>query len=310
MHAMNTERPDLNLLIVFNAVASTQSVTAAAKLLSLSQPAVSHALNRLRDILDDPLFVRSKAGFLPTPRAKALTGQVREIVNAAQSVFETEKFDPGKIERRFCIGASDYSSMTLIPGLIREFRRLAPKATLDIVAAGKDSFAQLAAGELDCTYWGSIQPELPWHGQSLFSEHLVGMIARNHPLAPKLKKRSITLDEYLAFPHASVSLRDPRRNPVDAELARLGRTRKVGVISQSFAANMASLSGNDLIASLPSRLVPMAPRFNLLVFKLPIKLADYSYWLVWHRRTDADSAMSWFRDLTVRCVPPLGRVRR
>ncbi len=96
MHAMNTERPDLNLLIVFNAVASTQSVTAAAKLLSLSQPAVSHALNRLRDILDDPLFVRSKAGFLPTPRAKALTGQVRENCECGSICLRDRKIRPGK----------------------------------------------------------------------------------------------------------------------------------------------------------------------------------------------------------------------
>lgn len=304
---MNNERPDLNLLIVFNAVAGTGSVTAAAEQLSLSQPAVSHALNRLRAILHDPLFVRGKSGFMPTPRAEALAGRVREIVSAAQSVFEVEKFDPRKTTRRFCIGASDYSSLTLIPDLVREFRRLAPRATLDVASAGGESLAQLASGELDCTYWGSIQPETPWRGQNLFSEHLVGMIACSHPLAAKARRRSVTLDDYLSFPHAVVSLKDPRRNPVDAELARLGRAREIGLVSQSFSANMAALSGDDLIASLPSRLAPMAARHGLVRFDLPFELSSYSYWLVWHHRTDTDQAMSWFRELVIQCVQAAGR---
>jgi DNA-binding transcriptional LysR family regulator len=294
---MNNSRPDLNLLVVFDAVATSRSVSLAAKRLSLSQPAISHALNRLRDQLGDPLFLRRKAGFLPTPRAEAMIGPVRDILSAAGMVLSARQFNAETSERRFRVGASDYASLTLVPSLVKAFRSRARRAALDVLSVGNLTLEQIEAGEIDCTFWGANAPGPPWRSSALFSERLLGMVAHSHPLATKASNQSVTLDEYLAYPHIVVSLRDSRPNPVDAALAAIGRSRNVGVITQSFAANMASLTGSDLIASLPSRLAPIARGQGIMTFDLPLKLTDYNYSLVWHSRADADPAMAWFRQL-------------
>ncbi|MFZ6874204.1 LysR family transcriptional regulator [Undibacterium sp. Di27W] len=301
---MNIARPDLNLLVIFDAVASKGSVSKAAEQLALSQPAVSHALNRLRYLLDDPLFVRSKSGFLPTPRALAMIGPVRDILSAAGFVLSGHAFDPKTSKHVFRIGSSDYSNTTLIPALVQACRVAAPNITLDIIPAGKTSYEQLAAGELDCSFWASHAPELPWRSSHLFSEHLVGMVANTHPLARKSRKQGISLDEYLAYPHIIVSLRDPGKNPVDDALAQLGRSRTIRVVTQSFSTNMASLAGSDLIASLPSRLSDDARRQNIVMFDLPLELVSYDYMLAWHRRTDTDPAAIWLRMLIEQVALP------
>ena len=275
MHEMNSDRPDLNLLVVFDAIASTGSVTAAAERLALSQPAVSHALNRLRDVLGDPLFVRGKVGLRPTPRAQAMTADVRAILAAAGAVFAQAAFDPATTQRRFRIGASDYSSLTLLPRLGRDFCAAAPQATLDVLPVGKTTLAQLEAGDVDCTFWGAAPPPSPWVAQLLYRESLIGMLSRAHPLARSLPGQAVTLDDYLANPHAAVSLRDPSINPVDAALAAIGRTRRVALVSQSFAGIMAALPGSSLIASLPTKLAPAARREGLVTFDLPLNLLGY-----------------------------------
>jgi DNA-binding transcriptional LysR family regulator len=302
---MNNSRPDLNLLVIFDAVASTRSVTAAAERLALSQPAVSHALNRLRDTLGDQLFVRGKSGLLPTPRAQAMAAPVRAVLDAAGAVFAAGVFDAATSVRRFAIGASDYATMTIIPALVREFCSLAPLATLDVLPVGKAILPQLEAGEMDCTFWGAAPPPPPWQARPLYAERLTGMIARGHPLARGLPEQPVTLENYLAFPHAIVSLRNPGKNPVDTALEALGLRRNIAVVTQSFAGVMAALPGSHLIAALPAKLAPAARRQGIVTFDLPLDLSDYEYSLVWHRRADADPALAWFRGLVLRAAAEL-----
>lgn len=295
MHEMNERRPDLNLLAVFDAVAACGSVTGAAERLALSQPAVSHALNRLRDLIGDPLFVRGRRGLQPTPRAEAMRAPVREILAASSAILAGAPFAPESSERRFRVGVSDYASLTLVPPLIRALRTLAPRATFETRAVGPTTFAELEGGELDCAFWGADPPGSRWRAARLFSERLIGVIADDHPLARRVKTTgAIGLDDYLAFPHVVVSIGARGANPVDLALAALGRSRAVAVVTQSFAANMEALHGSDLIASVPSRLT-LSAQPGLSVFELPLALADYDYTLLWHARTDADSASAWLR---------------
>ena len=292
---MNEKRLDLNLLAVFDAVAASGSVTGAAERLSLSQPAVSHALNRLRALTGDPLFVRSRRGLAPTPRAEAMRAPVRDILSASAAVLSNAAFVPADSERRFRVGASDYASLTVIPALARTCRSSALRIRLEMRPVERTTLAELESGELDCAFWGADPPGPPWRMSRLFVERLIGMIAEDHPLAGRLKAGNrMTLDDYLAYPHVSVSMRAPGGSPVDSALAALGRSRMVGVVTQSFAANMESLRRTDLIASIPSRLALDAPG-GLLTFQLPLALADYDYTLVWHLRTDADPANEWLR---------------
>ena len=117
MHDTNLKRADLNLLIVFDAVAKTRSVTAAAEQLSLSQPAVSHALKRLRTLMRDPLFVRGRDGLVLTPRAEGSRAEIESILDAVGRVLATQRFDPVTATRKFRLAASDYAMMTTIPGI-------------------------------------------------------------------------------------------------------------------------------------------------------------------------------------------------
>lgn len=300
---MNMDRPDLNLLAVFDAVAETRSVTLAAARLSLSQPAVSHALNRLRDLLQDPLFVRDRNRLVTTPRAEAMIAPVRALLVASRQVFATAAFDPATTEQKFRIGASDYAMMTVIPGLVRALRALAPMASLEICPAGPSLLAQLDSGEIDATFWGADPPP-PYRSLLLFRESFVGLVCARHPLAARIAEDNLTLEDYLAYPHVMVGFRDPRQSPIDARLAEIGRVRKKGVITPSFTANIAILTGTDLIMSPPARLATSVDRQALIPFSLPVDVPAYSYSLVWHRRTETDPAQLWLRSLVKNLPAP------
>lgn len=299
---MHLERVDLNLLVVFDAVASAGSVTRAAKQLSLSQPAVSHALNRLRDLMGDPLFVRSRGGLAPTPRGESMVAPVRDILAAIGSVLTAPGFDPSSTTKRFCIGASDYSMMTVVPELVRRLRARAPAARLEIRAMGRDSLEELESGDLDLAFWGATPPGPPFESQQLFFERFVGLLCERHPMAIKAAQGALTLEEYLGYPHVLVTFRDPRQSPIDARLAEIGRSRTVAVVTPSFASNVASLRGTDLIMSLPSRLAANSDKHGLLQFELPLAVSEYPYSFVWHRRTNEDPAIDWLRTMTASCA--------
>ncbi|MBM3646154.1 MAG: LysR family transcriptional regulator [Alphaproteobacteria bacterium] len=295
MSELNLNRADLNLLVVFDAVARTRSVTAAAERLSLSQPAVSHALKRLRGLMRDPLFVRGRDGLVLTPRAEARAPEIAAILGAVGRVLATESFDPATTTRTYRLAASDYATMTVIPSVVGRLRTAAPHAGIDVYPADGDLLPRLERGEVDVAFVGVARPGGRFVSHELFREHFVGLVCERHPLAIRAGQGRLTLKDYLAYPHVVVTLRNPRQSPIDAKLAKLGRTRRVAMVTPNFAANIASLRGTDLIMSLPSRLVSLTDRHGLILFELPLAVPDYPYFMSWHRRTDDDPAMVWLR---------------
>ncbi len=288
-------RPDINLLIVFDAVAETKSVTVAARKLALSQSAVSHALNRLRDVLGDPLFTRCRKGLLPTAWATSMIAPVRDVLACVDALMANRSFDPATVARRFRLGASDYATLTLVPNLVRRLRKLAPNILLEIVPVGADTLAQMEDGRLDLSFWGTAPPPAPFITQELFREHYVGLMATDHPLMRGKARARVTVSQYLAYPHITVSLRDPGQNVVDQCLSKLGRSRKIMTVSHSFGGNMQCLRDTDLIATLPSRLCAGDMMQGLVKFKLPILVPDYGYSVCWHRRVDGDAGVQWLK---------------
>ncbi len=293
---MNLNRIDLNLLVVFDAIARTGSVKDAAPQLSLSQPAVSHALNRLRDLIGDPLFVRSHTRLVPTERARSMMEPVKAILSAVRSVIDVNKFSPASTKRNFRIAISDFTALTIVPWLVRTLRQRAPSLELDLVSVNEQTLAQLETGELDCTFWGLNPPPSPYLSQLLFHDHFVAFCCASHPLVRDLQRR-VTLDEYLSYPHAIASFRAANASPVDVVLAGQGQARNITLRSPSFMSNITAISGTDLITTLPSRLAPLALSQGLSNFTLPMAVPDFPYSLVWHRRTDPDPACAWFRQL-------------
>ena len=288
---------DLNLLVVFDAVARFGSVTAAADHLALSQSAVSHALSRLRTAIDDPLFTRSGRGLVATPRALAMVGPARNVLLNATQLLSPVTFNP-KLERRtFRIGASDYAALTLVPNLIKLVQKTAPNVTLEIVGAGKNTLQQLEEGTLDASFWGTLRPDKPYHHHVLFDEHYVGVARSTHPYFKKDKSNQFTLAQYINASHAVVSLGDPGANQVDEILNGMGKSRNIGLKSNSFISNMACLTLSNLIATLPCKLSQSTLMVGLRVFRLPFEVPTYTYGLVWHHRTNLAPGHIWLRNM-------------
>ena len=290
-------KPDLNLLVVFDAVARFGSVSAAATHLSLSQPAVSHALNRLRKTIGDGLFTRAGRGLIATPRAAEMIEPVRALILAAQGMSGPARFDPGQSKQVFRVAASDYAAYTLVPGLMRVLRAEAPGVRLDISHASGAAMGDLALGQLDLTFWGTSPPQAPFHSSVLFHEHYVGVACARHPMFHN--NRNVGMAEYLTYPHAVVSLQAPGANTIDQALRAVGLSRRIALSSHSFAGNLAALHGSDLICNLPARMcVRLDP--NLRSFDLPLPLPTYEYGLVWHDRTAASAPHQWLRQVVAR----------
>src|SRR5258705_11643547 len=150
MFMMNWGAFDLNLLIVFDAVMQERSVTRAGNRIGLSQPAVSHALNRLRHMLKDELFVRTPEGMVPTPRAETLAQPLRNALSEMQLALEPAAFDPAASDRRFALAVNNYAAVVLAPPLVAAVSAAAPAVPLDLRPSGTlDMFDHLDRGDLD-----------------------------------------------------------------------------------------------------------------------------------------------------------------
>ena len=301
MHKTNIKRADLNLLIVFDAIARTRSVTRAGAALSLSQPAVSHALRRLRELMDDPLFFRGKNGFVLTPRAEQCAGEVQLLLEAAGRVFDGVPFDPATTTRTFRIAASDYAQATIMPHVARKLRRSAQNSTIEVSAIDGSVATRLQNGVGEIAFLGE-RPNETMIARELFREHFACLVCNKHPLATKAIRGTITLDQYLAYPHIAVSFGNPGQSPIDATLAELGKKRHIAMVTPGFVANLAAVRGTDLVISLPSRLATKAVQAGLVRFELPLAVPEYPYFMSWHRRTDNDPAIAWLRSVVIDAV--------
>jgi DNA-binding transcriptional LysR family regulator len=288
-------RIDLNLLVVFNAVARCGSVTLAAQQLSLSQPAVSHALNRLRHQLGDPLFQRGKGGFTLTNRALELQEPVRRLLSEAEDLFVATAFLPSQSDRTFTIAATDYAASTILPKLLEGLRRDAPHISLRVETVGEKTLDALKDGHLHLSFWGAKPPDSPWCWRALHQDNYVGVIDAAHPLSARAKKNRVSLEDYVRYPHAVVSLKDPGSSLVDAALAGLGQKRNKILVTPSFVTNLSSMRRTDLIATVPTKLLDTPLLDGYISFTLPFALQSFDYGLVWHERSAHDAGLKWLR---------------
>jgi DNA-binding transcriptional LysR family regulator len=286
---------NLNLLAIFDAIAATESVSAAAGKLSMSQPAVSHALNRLRDVTGDRLFIRTRHGMKLTPHAEQMVAGVRMVMAQSAKVLLRHGFDAATERRVFRLGASDYAAQTIVPRLIRHIGETAPHISLDIRAVGRDCLQALESGALDVSFWGASPPSGQFHHAVLFREHFEGVMSASHPLAKGKKRPRVTVAQYLRYPHVVVSLGDPGANAVEQALAARKLTRRVLASSFSFGGNLSSVAGSEALAAVPSRLCRENQFRGLATFPLPFRVPSYDYMLVWHERVASDPAIAWLR---------------
>jgi DNA-binding transcriptional LysR family regulator len=226
----------------------------------------------------------------------------RNVLTDAHALMVPSRFNPHLDHAHFRIGASDYAALTIVPVLIARLRAAAPSVTLEVLPVGPSIFEDLESGRLDLSFWGTAPPAKPFLYSQLFEECFVGLADAQHHIFARSFKDAITLDQFLAYPHLTVSLGDPGISAVDQALTALGRTRRVGATSFSFIGSIATLQGSDFLASAPSRLVRVGTFPSLHKFDLPLKVPPYAYGMIWHPRTNAAQSHIWLRKLTKSAV--------
>lgn len=297
---MNLRNIDLNLLVVLDALLAECHVTRAGARLGLSQPATSNALERLRQLLGDPILERTPQGMRPTPRAEALRPRLREILDSVAHLVRAASPDLTTIEQTIRLSIVDYGVELIVGRLYRALRASAPGLDLAVVPwTGADrAIDALSEGALDLAV-SVVAPgagTLRWH--SLMREEYAVVMRKTHPAA-----RGFSLERWLAYPHVVVSGRGEAAGSLDAALAERGLARRVAVVVPSFLAVPGLLVDSDLIALLPARVLTTTSARPALVTRLPpIAVPGFEVGLAWHARRDDDLATAHVRDQITRVV--------
>jgi DNA-binding transcriptional LysR family regulator len=289
----NIPRLDLNLLVTLDTLLAERHVTRAAARLHLSQPAVSVQLARLREAFGDPLLIPGPRGMLPTPRAEALRGPLRDALAGLQSaVAPAAPFDPALAAAIWTIAASDYSGLAVVVPTLARLRETAPLSRLAILEAVPQRVARQAEmGEIDLGLqtMDRIAPSMRAH--KLFDERYVLAARRDHP---KLRRKP-TLAAFCALEHVLVSPDGGGfTGATDLALATLGRQRKVVLSLPHFIGALSAVAASDLVAMLPQRLV--AGRADLRTFEAPLDVPGFEMGMFWHDRRHRDPAHRWLRE--------------
>ena len=291
---MDIRSVDLNLLVVFDAMARQRSVIRAAETLGLSQPATSAALARLRRLFDDALFVRTGEGMKPTPRALELAPAVHRVVEAIDSeILQQTRFDPAHAARGFTILTPDIGEVAFIPGVLRHLRAHAPSVRLHTRALPRQAAAQaLEAGVADLAV--GFFPDLRRPGfyqQSLFKTSYSCICCDSRPGTGA----RMTLRQYLAAPHVVVRP-DGREHAFDRWLEDKGHQRNVALELSHFLSLQAILPGSDLIATVPDDIATALSRhIAIRRIALPLRAPVIDVQQFWHRRMHKDPANQWLR---------------
>lgn len=312
MQPLNFRTLDLNLLRVFDEVMAERNLTRAAEKLAITQPAVSNALRRLREVLGDELVTRRGHGVEPTPRALALWPAVRHALAQLQETLSPGRFDPASAQTTFVLAMADATGATLIPPLIEIVEREAPGVSLRVVPLTTrdprrlldDESADMAVG-----YFPAVLADLTARAQSdnvvahestrLYDGQYVCVMRADHPLAAV----PMTLDLYCAARHLLVSFSGKPFGFIDGALAALGRERRIVLTVNQFFTAGRVVATTDLLTVLPRHFVGVASVRDELVWRpLPMTLPPVHVDALWHRRRNHDPAHRWLREAIARAA--------
>ncbi len=296
---------DLNLLKIFDVVMAERSLTRAAQVLSLTQPAVSNALRRLREALGDEVLVRRGRGLEATPKALLLWPQVREALARLQNALTPHAFSPADTVCSFVLTMADATASQLMPGLVQGLMRQAPGVSLrSVPLTTRDPRRMLEDGEVDLAV-GHFPAALAaiaqqrqngqvvrFGQQRLFSSDYVCVMRSGHALAGA----PLSLDAFCQAQHVLVSFSGRAYGLIDEALASVNRSRRVVLTVNQFFTTGSVVAQSDLLAVLPRHFVQVtgyAPQ--LAVHELPFEVPPIQVDALWHQRHDADSAQIWLR---------------
>ena len=303
---MNIGQVDLNLLVYFEALIKHQSVTKAANELGITQPAMSNALKRLRDLFDDPILVRSSQGMRPTKFALELQADVSILLSNVENILlRDRKFDHRHTTHVFRIAVSDYVESTLIPSLLAFIRNEAPYITLDLLTPSDVTLEDLENGKVDMIINRFDNLPQSFYQKTLWRDHYTCVFNKKHPLA-----KDMSLVTYLDSDHIWVSktgmgsgermesTNAPRLGWVDKYMKKMGYKRNIALFTRHYQSAILLAHKSDLVVTLPSR----ATRFyehadNLIIEKPPFEIPPIEIKMAWSPRLQSDKRHQWLRDM-------------
>ena len=307
--SVNFRTLDLNLLRVFDAVMAEGSLTRAASVLSMTQPAASHALKRLHEALGERLFARTASGMRPTPKAQALWPSVRAALSGLQHALAPASFDPRTEAINFRIAMADATAALLAPALVRAIQGAHAAANVRVLPLGtRDPRPLLEQGQADLAvgYFREVIGALMAQGADatlrharLYETRYVCVMRRDHPLA----RKKLTLEACCAAQHLGVSFSGRSQEAVDRALADIGRQRRIVLTVNQFFTAGRVVTQSDLLTVLPlSFLSATGIASKLVTRELPFDPGAVHVEMVWHLRRDADPAHAWLRQVLAGAV--------
>lgn len=305
LNQIDLSRVDLNLLILFETVFDQRHVGRAAERLSLSPSAVSHGLGRLRRLLNDPLFLPTPKGVVPTDRAAELSASIADVLSRVRAILSTAApFDPATSVRRFSIGAPDGVSAVILPTLLRNLREDAPGLDISVRQllpvqgetapdrAWREAFVDLETRSLDIAIIPSDDIPVRFHQRLLYEEDFVVAMRRGNPFAEEP-----ALERYCQAQHLVVSLAGDPHGFVDEALAKIGRSRRTTLTVPNFMFALAALAESDLISAIPRRFAALhGPRFGVMSLDAPLPLPRFRLNAVAPNAAIADGGIVWLLD--------------
>jgi DNA-binding transcriptional LysR family regulator len=304
---MNLSSIDMNLLVALDALLSEANVSRAAMRIGLSQPATSHALQRLRDLIGDPLLVRVGARMELTPRAQALRGPLAQALEQVRALFVPDDFDAARSERQFRLMMPDLAVELLMPPLMEKITQAAPNVRIDVVPwRGSAIFSAEFARTIDMVI--SIGNAFKgFHRQLLYTDRDALAVRRGHPIGAKLGRRAA----FLEARHVAIIIRGQNEDLIDSWLRTKGIERRIALVVPGYIEALHVAARTDLVAFVPRRLIgALSKQLSLVTVTPPLDPGIDEQFMFYPTRAQMDPGSIWLRRLMLETGRELERDKR
>ena len=294
---MNLNNEDLNLLVVFEAMLETRSVSKASARMGISQPSMSHMLAKMRKSFDDPMFIRVKNEMQPTPRALAVAQPIRQAMELARSeIFQRRSFEPATSTQTFTLRMTDVAEASYLPQVINEVRKQAPQVRLRTVSPISEKLEEgLESGAVDLAI--GYFPDL--RNAGVFQQRLVRSSSFESIAGaanPHIGPEGMSLAAFARAPHLAVHTEGRSQEVIEQAMKNLGISREVLLIVPHFLGLMSIIPQSELMAIIPVDLASAFERQKgIVIYELPFPTPQVEVIHIWHKRFQKDSANQWLR---------------
>ena len=292
MRIEHLRQADLNLLVVFTAVAEERNITRAASQLLLSQPAVTRALQRLRDTFHDDLLIRTPTGYEPTPTGQRLLQDLASMLPRLDRLMAGGDFDPASEDANFRIAATDHAAHLLVPLLCKSVLSRPKKVEFCFVPLYGGQYEALEKGRLDLVLNADHDTaSLHVNKEVIFEVDFVCVVSRKSKFT-----KAITLKQYLAAEHVAVDIIGGVQTHPDKNLAAIGEKRRCPLVVAQHTVAMRVAAITDMIATVPRRIAALElSNKTIRILDGPAALGSFKYVMIWHPRMETDAAHVWLR---------------